>query len=158
MISCVYSSPVGQLTLVSNGEALVELNFENGRYAKPAQPVGDDKVLKQARRELDEYFAGKRKTFTVPVAPDGTEFQRKAWAALQKIPYGATRSYAQQAAAIGKPKAVRAVGAANGRNPVAIIIPCHRVIGADGGLTGFGGGMACKQQLLDLEQGDALFR
>ena len=158
MISCVYASPVGNLTLVSNGEALVELNFENGRYAKPPQPAGADKVLKQARRELGEYFAGKRKTFNVPVAPEGTEFQRQAWAALQKIPYGATRSYAQQAAVIGRPKAVRAVGAANGRNPVAIVIPCHRVIGANGGLTGFGGGMACKQQLLDLEQGEALFR
>ena len=158
MISCVYESPVGQLTLVSNGEALVELNFENGRYAKSAQPVGDDKVLKQARRELDAYFAGKLKSFTVPVAPQGTEFQRKAWEALQKIPYGATRSYAQQAAAVGNPNAVRAVGSANGRNPVAIIIPCHRVIGSNGSLTGFGGGMACKKQLLDLEQGEPLIR
>src|SRR5262245_49999373 len=126
MKSCVYDSPVGQLTLVSNGEALVELNFENGRYTKPPQPVGNDKILKQARRELDEYFAGKRKDFTVPVAPEGTEFQRKAWKALQTIPYGATRSYAQQATAIGNPKAMRAVGSANGRNPIAIIIPCHR--------------------------------
>ena len=116
MKSCVYDSPVGQLTLVSNGEALVELNFENGRYAKPSQPVGDDKILKQARRELDEYFAGRRKDFTVPVAPEGTDFQRKAWKALQKIPYGATRSYAQQATAIGNPKAMRAVGSANGRD------------------------------------------
>jgi methylated-DNA-[protein]-cysteine S-methyltransferase len=154
----VYESPVGELTLVSNGDALVELNFENGRYPKPAQPVGDDKVLKQARRELDAYFAGKLKSFTVPVAPEGTEFQRKAWAALQKIPYGATRSYAQQAVAVGNPNAVRAVGSANGRNPVAIIIPCHRVIGSNGSLTGFGGGMECKKQLLDLEQGGPLIR
>lgn len=158
MISCVYDSPVGELTLVSNGEALVELNFENGRYPKPAQPVGDDKILKQARRELDAYFAGKLKSFTVPVSPEGTEFQRKAWAALQKIPYGATRSYAQQAVAVGNPNAVRAVGSANGRNPVAIIIPCHRVIGSNGSLTGFGGGMECKKQLLDLEQGEPLVR
>ncbi len=158
MISCVYDSPVGELTLVSNGDALVELNFENGRYPKPMQPVGDDKILKQARRELDAYFAGKLKSFTVPVAPEGTEFQKKAWKALQKIPYGATRSYAQQAVAVGNPNAVRAVGSANGRNPVAIIIPCHRVIGSNGSLTGFGGGMACKKQLLDLEQGEPLIR
>lgn len=158
MISSIYESPVGPLTLVSNGEALVQLDFETPRYPKPPHPVGDDKILKHARRELDEYFAGKRKAFTVPVAPEGTEFQRQAWTALQKIPYGATRSYGQQAAAIGNPKAVRAVGSANGRNPIAIIIPCHRVIGADGGLTGFGGGMACKKQLLDLEQGEPLIR
>lgn len=158
MISCVYDSPLGELTLVSNGDALVELNFENGRYPKPAQPVGDDKILKQARRELDAYFAGKLKAFTVPVAPEGTEFQKKAWKALQKIPYGATRSYAQQAVAVGNPNAVRAVGSANGRNPVAIIIPCHRVIGSNGSLTGFGGGMECKKQLLDLEQGEPLIR
>lgn len=158
MISTVYVSPVGPLTLISDGAALTHLEFENPRYAYNPAPPGDDKILRQAQRELDAYFAGKLKAFTVPVAPQGTAFQRKCWAALQKIPYGATRSYGQQAQAIGSPKAVRAVGLANGRNPISIIIPCHRVIGANGSLTGYGGGMDRKKTLLDLEQGEALFR
>ncbi|MBP6689750.1 MAG: methylated-DNA--[protein]-cysteine S-methyltransferase, partial [Hyphomonadaceae bacterium] len=118
--------------------------------------LGNDKIIDQARRELDQYFAGKLTTFKVKVDPQGTEFQRKAWAALQAIPYGETRSYAQQAKAIGSPKATRAIGAANGRNPIPVIIPCHRVIGANGSLTGFGGGMERKQILLELEQGGNL--
>lgn len=153
MISVVYDSPVGKLTLISDGKALAHCEFENPRYAYESAPVGKDKVLDQARRELDLYFKGKLTDFEVPVAPQGTEFQRACWKALQKIPYGATRSYGQQAHAISKPKAVRAVGLANGRNPVAIIIPCHRVIGANGSLTGYGGGMERKQFLIDLEQG-----
>ena len=158
MRSAIYESPIGPLTLASNGEAIIQLEFENGRYPQPAHPRGADKVLDQARRELDAYFAGKLKMFSVPVAPEGTPFQRKAWAALQKIPYGATRSYGQQAAALGAPSASRAVGAANGRNPIAVIIPCHRVIGAGGSLTGFGGGLERKKFLLDLEQGAPLIR
>lgn len=158
MISAIYESPIGPLTLASNGAALTQLEFENGRYALPAHPAGCDRILDKARRELDLYFAGKLRTFTVAVAPAGTEFQRKAWAALQKIPYGATRTYGQQATAIGNPAASRAVGAANGRNPIAVIIPCHRVIGSSGALTGFGGGMERKQFLLDLEQGGTLIR
>lgn len=153
MISVVYDSPVGKLTLISDGAALAHCEFENPRYAYDSAPAGKDKILDQARRELDLYFKGKLKDFDVPVAPRGTEFQRACWKALQGIPYGATRSYGQQAVAIGKPKAVRAVGLANGRNPISIIIPCHRVIGANGGLTGYGGGMPRKQFLLDLEQG-----
>jgi methylated-DNA-[protein]-cysteine S-methyltransferase len=113
-------------------------------------------VLDLAQRELDAYFAGVLREFTVKLAPQGTGFQKKVWAALLTIPYGATRSYGQQAAAIGAPKASRAVGAANGRNPIAIIIPCHRVIGANGSLTGFGGGMERKRILLDLERGGLL--
>jgi methylated-DNA-[protein]-cysteine S-methyltransferase len=108
-------------------------------------------ILEQAARELEEYFDGRRREFTVPVEPEGTEFQLNVWAGLTRIPYGATWSYAQLAQAIGKPQAVRAVGAANGANPIGIIIPCHRVIGSDGSLTGFGGGLPLKRRLLELE-------
>jgi methylated-DNA-[protein]-cysteine S-methyltransferase len=158
MISAIHDSPVGPLTLISNGRALTHVEFDNPRYPAPRHPRGDDKILAKARRELDAYFAGKLRAFTVALAPQGTEFQKRVWAALLAIPYGATRSYGEQALAIGAPNASRAVGLANGRNPIAIIIPCHRVIGANGSLTGYGGGMARKQQLLDLEQGQALFR
>jgi methylated-DNA-[protein]-cysteine S-methyltransferase len=153
MISTIHESPVGPLTLHSDGAALTGLEFHEPKYRLTPSPAGNDRLLDQARRELDLYFAGKLTAFTVPVAPRGTVFQRKAWAALQKIPYGVTRTYGQQATAIGSPKAFRAVGLANGKNPVAIIIPCHRVIGASGSLTGFGGGIERKQYLLDLEQG-----
>ena len=156
MISFVYDSPIGPLTLASNGEAITQLEFENPKHPLPPVPRGRDKVIDKACKELDLYFAGKLKTFTVPVAPQGTAFQKKAWAALQKIPYGDTRSYGQQAKVIGSPAASRAVGAANGRNPIAVIIPCHRVIGANGTLTGYAGGIERKQTLLELEQ-DALF-
>jgi methylated-DNA-[protein]-cysteine S-methyltransferase len=138
---------------MSDGKALTHCEFENPRYPFKAAPRGDDAIIAKARRQLDAYFAGKLRGFDLPLAPQGTEFQQRVWAALLKIPYGATRSYGQQAAAIGSPKAVRAVGLANGRNPIAIIIPCHRVIGANGSLTGYGGGMARKRLLLDLEQG-----
>lgn len=157
-VSAIYDSPVGALTLISNGEALTHCEFENPRYPFEAQPPGNDKVLNKARRELDAYFAGKLKAFEVATAPQGTPFQQKCWAALLKIPYGATRSYGQQATAVGNSNASRAVGLANGRNPVAIIIPCHRVIGANGSLTGYGGGMERKKILLELEQGQQLFR
>lgn len=156
MISALYDSPVGTLTLVSNGDALVQLEFENAKHPLPQHPPGKDKVLALAFRELDAYFAGKLRKFTVKTAPQGTEFQKKVWAALLTIPYGATRTYGQQAALIGQPTASRAVGLANGRNPVAIVIPCHRVIGANGSLTGFGGGIERKQILLELEQGGDL--
>jgi methylated-DNA-[protein]-cysteine S-methyltransferase len=156
MISCIHQSPVGPLTLHSNGAALTGVEFHEPRYPLAASPRGDDAVLAQARRELDAYFAGKLRAFTVPLAPRGTPFQLKVWMALRAIPYGATRTYGQQANAIGQPKAVRAVGLANGKNPISIIVPCHRVIGANGALTGFGGGLDRKQALLDLEQGKAL--
>ena len=108
-------------------------------------------MLLQAAEQLTEYFAGDRKCFDLPLQPEGTLFQRQVWQALAEIPYGETRSYRDIAARIGRPKAVRAVGGANGRNPLSIIIPCHRVIGADGSLTGFAGGTTVKQQLLQLE-------
>jgi len=158
MISSTYKSPIGTLTLVSDGKAITYLEFEANKYPAPKYPRGSDKIIEQAKKELDAYFAGRLKDFKVPVRPQGTPFQEAAWKALSKIPYGVTRSYGEQARAIGKPKAVRAIGAANGRNPIPIIIPCHRVIGADGSLTGFGGGMETKQFLLELEQGQQLLR
>lgn len=158
MISIVYESPVGALTLISNGAALEHLEFENPRYAYTPAPTGNDKILDETRRQLDKYFAGKLRAFDLPLAPQGTEFQKRVWNALLTIPYGATRTYGQQAAAIGQPNASRAVGLANGRNPISIIVPCHRVIGSNGGLTGYGGGMERKKYLLDLEQGDTLIR
>ena len=158
MISSTYKSPIGTLRLVSDGEAITHLEFETNKYPAPKYPRGSDKIIEQAKEELDAYFAGRLKDFKVPVRPQGTPFQEAAWKALSKIPYGVTRSYGEQARAVGKPKAVRAIGAANGRNPIPIIIPCHRVIGADGSLTGFGGGVETKQFLLELEQGQQLLR
>jgi len=157
-VSTVYESPVGPLTLISNGAALTDLQFEDPRYAYTPAPAGNDKLLDAARRQLDSYFAGKLRAFDLPLAPKGTPFQQRVWQALLTIPYGFTRSYGQQAAAIGSPQASRAVGLANGRNPISIIIPCHRVIGANGSLTGYGGGMGRKKSLLDLEQGEPLIR
>jgi methylated-DNA-[protein]-cysteine S-methyltransferase len=158
MISTIHESPVGPLTLHSNGAALTGLEFENPRYALQSSPTGADRILDAARRQLDQYFAGKLHVFDLPLAALGTPFQRRVWAALLNIPYGLTRSYSQQAAAIGNPKAVRAVGLANGRNPISIVVPCHRVIGASGALTGYGGGTDRKRQLLDLEQGQVFAR
>lgn len=153
-VSAIHDSPIGPLTLASDGAALIQVEFANGKYPLPQHPTGADAVLELARRELDAYFARRLQTFTVPVAPNGTEFQRRVWEALRTIPYGDTRSYADQARAIGAPNATRAVGAANGRNPIPIVIPCHRVIGSGGALTGFGGGIERKQFLLALERRD----
>jgi len=158
MISAVHQSPVGPLTINSNGSAITAILFENPRYALPEQPRGEDKIIAAARRQLDQYFAGKLRDFDLSLAPKGTPFQQSVWKALLAIPYGVTRSYGEQAKAIGNPAAVRAVGLANGRNPISIVIPCHRVIGANGSLTGYGGGMERKQLLLDLEQGQTLIR
>jgi methylated-DNA-[protein]-cysteine S-methyltransferase len=153
MISAIHDSPVGPLTLHSDGQTITGLEFDEPRYPLEPSPRGSDKLIEQARRELDAYFAGKLKVFAVPAIGRGTPFQQKVWTALRQIPYGVTRTYGQQANAIGAPKAVRAVGLANGRNPISIIVPCHRVIGASGSLTGFGGGLERKRCLLDLEQG-----
>ncbi len=153
MISAIHDSPVGKLTLYSDGAALTGIEFEEPKYPLEPAPRGDDKIIALTRRELDAYFAGKLKAFSVALKPSGTPFQQKVWMALRKIPYGATRSYGQQAQAIGAPNASRAVGLANGKNPIPIIVPCHRVIGAGGSLTGFGGGIPRKKYLLDLEQG-----
>lgn len=144
-------SPIGELLLTSDGTALNRLYMEEGPWAIGAEWIEDPAPFEEAIAQLDAYFAGTLKTFDLPVAPQGTPFQQRVWEALQAIPYGATRSYGDLAAAIGQPSAVRAVGAANGRNPISIVIPCHRVIGADGSLTGYGGGLPRKRRLLELE-------
>ena len=150
----VYPTPVGPLLLASDGEALCLIEFANPRHPVARNDgwrEGDDSVLRETRRQLGEYFEGARRAFDLPLAPRGTTFQQQVWQSLCDIPYGETISYATLALRIGKPSAVRAVGAANGRNPLPIVVPCHRVIGADGSLTGFGGGLPTKQFLLQLE-------
>lgn len=144
-------SPVGQLVLAGRDGALELLLFPSGDQAKAPEWEAADAPFRQALLQLEEYFKGRRRTFDLPLAPQGTSFQRKVLEALQAIPYGETRSYKDIAAAIGQPKAVRAVGAANAKNPIPIVIPCHRVIGSDGSLTGFGGGLEVKRTLLRLE-------
>src|ERR1700687_1405506 len=150
-----WPSPVGPLTLVSSARGLVALEFGAARVKDPRHTglVQSDEKLAPYRRELEKYFAGKLRDFTVPLDLRGTDFQMRCWHALLKIPYGETRTYADQARAVGRPKAFRAVGSANHDNPIAIIVPCHRVIASDGTLGGYGGGLALKQQLLDLERG-----
>ena len=146
-------TPIGQLLLAGEGEVLHFLGFPEGKMAIDPKPewCRDDAILQQAKRQLNEYFAGQRQDFDLQLAPVGTEFQLQVWQQLQCIPYGSVCSYSELAVAIDRPKAVRAVGAANGQNPIPVIIPCHRVIGANGQLTGFGGGLDTKQHLLKLE-------
>lgn len=141
-----YDSPIGPMTLVQEGEALARLDFD-----VPSQPEEATPLLLEACRQLREYFTGERKAFALPLAPAGTAFQKKVWAALREIPWGETRSYGDIARAIGKPTASRAVGMANGRNPLPIFIPCHRVIGTNGSITGYSGGLEKKRFLLRLE-------
>ncbi len=149
-------SPIGPITLVADDDALVEVHLPDEKLSKTTAAAdvapGDHAVLKQAATELDEYFAGSRQTFDVPLAPHGSEFQLAAWLALRTIPYGETVSYGEQARRLGDARKARAVGAANGRNPLPIVVPCHRVVGANGHLTGFGGGIECKAWLLDHER------
>ena len=145
-----HDSPIGPLTLVSDGVRLVGLHFAGWIPPLTAVRRSDD-VLLMTTRQLDAYFTGLLKSFDIPLKPAGTAFQLRVWLALRDIPFGETRSYGQLASAIGDPSAMRAVGAANGRNPIAIVVPCHRVIGADGSLTGFGGGIERKKFLLRLE-------
>lgn len=150
MNTLTIDSPLGPLQLSSDGEHLTAINFP-GQHSGARNSASPDSVLRAASRQLDEYFAGRRQRFDLPLAASGTPFQESVWQALAAIPWGEVRSYRDIACAIGKPKAVRAVGAANGRNPLPIVVPCHRVIGADGSLTGFGGGLPLKVQLLTLE-------
>ena len=146
-------SPLGRLLLAGDGESLIQVCFQGG--PRPRQPAADwiaaGKPFRGVIAQLGEYFAGKRRRFELPLAPRGTEFQRRVWRALTEIPYGKTISYGELARGIDKPNASRAVGLANGANPLPIIVPCHRVIGADGSLTGFGGGLPIKRTLLALE-------
>lgn len=149
------SSPVGMLTLVASDTGLVAILWEHDRPGRvrlgPSVDLPCHPILIEARRQLDAYFGGSRAAFTVPLDLRGTDFQKSVWTALLTIPHGETRSYGEIARAIGRPGAARAVGAANGRNPISIIAPCHRVIGGSGGLTGFAGGLEAKRLLLDLE-------
>jgi methylated-DNA-[protein]-cysteine S-methyltransferase len=145
----IEDTPVGPLQLTASDGALTGLRF--GVAPVAGAPSPDDPVLRAAAEELAAYFAGSLRDFTVPLAPRGTDFQRSVWSQLRLIPYGTTVTYGEIARRLGAPAASRAVGLANGRNPIAIVVPCHRVIGADGSLTGFGGGMDAKRTLLDLE-------
>jgi methylated-DNA-[protein]-cysteine S-methyltransferase len=148
-------SPIGALLLAGNGDGLKHIEFpKKGRRAKPLSAWSrDPRPLRDVALQLKAYFAGKLTRFDLELSPEGTDFQRQVWKALRTIPYGKTISYKDLAVKIGNPKAVRAVGGANGRNPIPIVIPCHRVIGADGSLTGFGGGVDVKYALLSLEIG-----
>ncbi len=146
--SIVIETPAGRLTLVADDKALTAIRFGG----TPAAAKAASPVLEQAARELREYFAGTRREFTVPLAPEGSAFQKKVWKALEGIPYGQTRTYKQIAEQIGHDKAFRAVGMANNRNPLPIVVPCHRVVGSDGTLTGYAGGVEMKDVLLKLEQ------
>ena len=152
-IHTTIDSPVGELTLVADEGTLTGLYFRHHWYRPAAAALGQrsDEGFGEARTQLAEYFAGRRTAFDLPLDFSGTEFQKKAWAALLTIPFGVTRTYAQIARQIGRPAAVRAVGAANGRNPLSIVAPCHRVIGSNGELVGYGGGLSRKRRLLDLE-------
>ena len=143
-------SPVGPLVLTSDGTALTGVLFD--AELDPTWSTGTCAVLDQAVAQLGEYFAGERTVFDLPLEPAGTPFQRSTWLALREIPYAETINYGQLALRVGNPKASRAVGLANGRNPISIVVPCHRVIGADGSLTGYGGGLDRKRLLLDLER------
>lgn len=147
-------SPIGQILVAGDARGLRKIGFPTGkgRVEPRSDWERDDEAFGDVQQQLVEYFAGKRTRFDLKLAPTGTAFQLDVLNALQGIPYGETRSYRDIAESIGRPKAVRAVGAANGRNPLPIVIPCHRVIGANGSLTGFGGGLETKRYLLDLEQ------
>ncbi len=144
-------TPIGRLRLVSTGSRLAAIEFEQHHSEPGADTQTTDAVLELAVAQLLEYFAGRRRQFELPLAAAGTAFQRQVWGALAAIPWGELRSYADIARAIERPRAVRAVGAANGRNPLPIVVPCHRVVGSNGSLTGFAGGLGIKRQLLELE-------
>jgi methylated-DNA-[protein]-cysteine S-methyltransferase len=147
-------TPINPLLLVADDDHLYGIWFHTSRHPMPPHHgahAGDNAVLRETRAQLKAYFAGDRRGFDLPLRPEGTPFQQDVWAMLAEIPYGETWTYGDVARRIGRPDAVRAVGAANGRNPIPIVLPCHRVIGADGSLTGFGGGLPTKQYLLELE-------
>jgi methylated-DNA-[protein]-cysteine S-methyltransferase len=152
------STPLGTMLLATDGVALTGAWFDRQRYLPSIdaewQRKSDDAVLRRAAAMLDDYFAGKRARFDVPMAPAGTAFQRAVWNAIAHVPYGETTAYRDLAAAVGRPASVRAAGAATGRNPLSIFIPCHRIIGADGALTGYAGGLDRKRALLALERGE----
>ncbi len=147
-------TPVGRMLLAGDGDALTRIGFQGGSGREEPKPgwYASDRPFVEAVRQLDAYFRGDLRAFDLPLAPAGTAFQKTVWLELLGIPYAGTASYGEIARRIGRPAAVRAVGAANGRNPLPIVVPCHRVIGSDGSLTGYGGGLAVKEFLLDLER------
>ncbi|MCJ8141170.1 methylated-DNA--[protein]-cysteine S-methyltransferase [Falsirhodobacter halotolerans] len=151
-------SPVGRLQLIATDDGVSAVLWEGEDGSRigqgPVQDRDDHPVLEETARQLNEYFAGTRQSFDLPMDARGTPFQHEVWAALRAIPYGETRSYGDIARSLGRPKAFRAVGAANGRNPLSIVSPCHRVIATGGGLGGFAGGLAVKSRLLDMERSD----
>ncbi|MPY33305.1 methylated-DNA--[protein]-cysteine S-methyltransferase [Streptomyces adustus] len=155
----VIDSPYGPLTLVADDGVLSGLYMTEQRHRPPEESFGthDATAFGEAEEQLEAYFSGELKQFTLELRLSGTPFQQTVWDQLRAIPYGETRTYGELADALGNPKASRAVGLANGKNPVGIIVPCHRVIGASGSLTGYGGGLDRKQRLLDFERGTALF-
>jgi methylated-DNA-[protein]-cysteine S-methyltransferase len=155
MIYTTFECPLGELCAVSDGHRLHGLYMQNGRTAVSigADWQRDDEAFGELREQLSDYWAGRRTSFDLPLELGGSPFQRRVWRALQDIPYGDTISYGELARRIGVPSAARAVGVANGHNPICVIVPCHRVIGADGGLTGFGGGLERKRLLLEHEAG-----
>jgi methylated-DNA-[protein]-cysteine S-methyltransferase len=153
MITIAIDSPLGDLRLFAQANELVGI-YLPGQPA-PVAAAGTCEVFARATDQLAEYFAGTRRVFDLPLAPHGTEFQQRVWRALRAITYGETRTYGELALSLGRPSAARAVGAANGKNPLSIVVPCHRVIGATGALTGYAGGMAAKQWLLDHERDGA---
>ncbi|HZF24676.1 MAG TPA: methylated-DNA--[protein]-cysteine S-methyltransferase [Steroidobacteraceae bacterium] len=145
-------SPIGRLLLVGERERLKLLHFQSASRRRPEEGwIADSSAFESVRRQLREYFAGRRRAFDLGLMMPGTPFQCAVWSALRAIPYGETISYAELARRLGRPRAVRAVGSANGANPLPIVVPCHRVIGSDGSLTGFGGGLELKRSLLALE-------
>lgn len=144
-------TPIGDLRMLSNGAALVAIEWPGQHTDSSGENDTLDDVLRQAVEQLQAYFDGRRTHFELPLDPQGTPFQHSVWDALRRIPYGEHRAYRDIAQEIGRPRAVRAVGAANGRNPLPIVVPCHRVIGSNGSLTGFAGGLEAKRRLLSLE-------
>lgn len=154
-----YESPIGRLLLVASSEGVRGIHFFEEKYYPSIEDSwsadAEHPMLQAAQDQLTEYFASQRRVFELPLDPVGTEFQKKVWQALRTIPFGETRSYIDIARQLGDPKATRAVGAANGRNPISIVVPCHRVVGADGSLTGYAGGLQRKHALLRLEHTQA---
>lgn len=153
----IIATPVGPMGIAATPHAVTRIFFAPGQPLSAPVPAdgasGAAALLQRAERELGEYFAGRRRDFTLPLAPAGTPFQQAVWEALRRIPYGRTCCYRDIARAIGRPAACRAVGMANNRNPIVVVIPCHRVVGADGSLTGYAGGLSVKARLLEIEQG-----
>ncbi|MCH6163712.1 methylated-DNA--[protein]-cysteine S-methyltransferase [Streptomyces marispadix] len=156
----VVDSPLGALTLVASGEALTGIYFEDHLRGPSPGALGprDPGGFDEARRQLEEYFTGERRQFDLPLAPRGEPFRQRVWQLLRHIPYGETRSYGQLARELGDPALAQAVGAANGRNPLSVVVPCHRVVGADGSLTGYAGGLERKRALLELEGAESVTR